>query len=87
MEADLLLRPRAAGARRCKAWGGKSENVAAGQRAFTHRAKMNGVAALGKWSETAREGGVGDGFSLSLECGERGPPVKSEPPFRPNGAG
>ncbi len=34
------------------AWGGKSENVAAGQRAFTHRAKMNSLAALGKWSET-----------------------------------
>ncbi len=31
------------------AWGGKSENVAAGQRAFAHRAKMNGLAALGKW--------------------------------------
>jgi fructose-bisphosphate aldolase class I len=35
-----------------KAWGGKSENVAAGQRAFAHRAKMNGMAALGKWTET-----------------------------------
>jgi fructose-bisphosphate aldolase, class I len=34
-----------------KAWGGKSENVAAGQRAFAHRAKMNSVATLGKWSE------------------------------------
>jgi fructose-bisphosphate aldolase, class I len=32
-----------------KAWSGKSENVAAGQRAFSHRAKMNGLAALGKW--------------------------------------
>ena len=31
------------------AWGGKPENVAAGQRAFTHRAKMNGLAALGQW--------------------------------------
>jgi len=30
-------------------WGGKSENVAAGQRAFTHRARMNSLAALGKW--------------------------------------
>ena len=35
-----------------KAWSGKSENVAAGQRAFSHRAKMNGAAALGKWTET-----------------------------------
>lgn len=33
------------------AWGGKSENVAAGQRAFTHRAKMNSLAALGQWNE------------------------------------
>ena len=34
-----------------KAWGGRAENVAAGQRAFAHRAKMNGVATLGKWTE------------------------------------
>jgi len=33
-----------------KAWGGKSENVAAGQRAFSHRAKMNALAATGKWT-------------------------------------
>lgn len=32
-----------------KAWGGKPENVAAGQAAFLHRAKMNSFAALGKW--------------------------------------
>lgn len=32
------------------AWGGKSENVAAGQRAFTHRAKMNGLATTGNWT-------------------------------------
>ncbi len=32
-----------------KAWSGKPENVAAGQAAFTHRAKMNGLAALGTW--------------------------------------
>jgi fructose-bisphosphate aldolase class I len=43
---------RALQAAALKAWGGKSENVAAGQRAFAHRAKMNGMAALGKWSET-----------------------------------
>ncbi len=43
---------RALQAAALKAWGGKSENVAAGQRAFSHRAKMNGMAALGKWSET-----------------------------------
>jgi fructose-bisphosphate aldolase class I len=32
-----------------KAWAGKSANVAAAQRAFAHRAEMNGLAALGKW--------------------------------------
>lgn len=32
-----------------KAWSGKSENVAAAQRAFIHRARMNGLAALGQW--------------------------------------
>jgi len=32
-----------------KAWSGKTENVAAGQRAFLHRAKMNSLATLGKW--------------------------------------
>ncbi|MGB8818717.1 MAG: class I fructose-bisphosphate aldolase [Rhizobiaceae bacterium] len=32
-----------------KAWGGKSENVAAGQRAFNHRTKMNSLAAIGTW--------------------------------------
>lgn len=34
-----------------KAWSGKSENVAAGQRAFTHRAQMNSLAALGQWKQ------------------------------------
>jgi fructose-bisphosphate aldolase class I len=32
-------------------WAGKPENVAAAQRAFTHRAKMNGLAALGQWKQ------------------------------------
>ncbi|MFZ0422952.1 MAG: class I fructose-bisphosphate aldolase [Xanthobacteraceae bacterium] len=32
-----------------KAWSGKSENVAAAQRAFNHRAMMNSLAALGQW--------------------------------------
>lgn len=40
---------RALQAAALQAWGGKPENVAAGQRAFTHRAKMNSLAALGKW--------------------------------------
>ena len=32
-----------------KAWSGKRENVPAAQRAFTHRARMNGLASLGQW--------------------------------------
>ena len=32
-----------------KAWSGKPENVAAGQRAFAHRAHMNGLASKGVW--------------------------------------
>jgi fructose-bisphosphate aldolase, class I len=32
-----------------KIWAGKSENVAAAQRAFSHRAKMNSLAACGQW--------------------------------------
>ncbi|MCB1429024.1 MAG: fructose-bisphosphate aldolase, partial [Nitratireductor sp.] len=32
------------------AWSGKKENVPAGQKAFTHRARMNSLASLGKWS-------------------------------------
>jgi fructose-bisphosphate aldolase class I len=34
-----------------KAWNGKQENVAAGQRAFTHRAEMNHLAAKGSWNK------------------------------------
>ncbi|MEE2690632.1 MAG: class I fructose-bisphosphate aldolase [Pseudomonadota bacterium] len=34
-----------------KAWGGKPENVKAGQAAFTHRAKMNSLAQKGDWSD------------------------------------
>ena len=32
-----------------KAWSGRPENVAAGQRAFAHRARMNSLAARGEW--------------------------------------
>jgi fructose-bisphosphate aldolase class I len=35
-----------------KAWSGKAENVAAAQRAFAHRARMNGLASEGRWSAT-----------------------------------
>ena len=33
-----------------KAWSGKAENVGAAQAAFAHRAAMNGLASIGKWS-------------------------------------
>jgi fructose-bisphosphate aldolase class I len=33
------------------AWSGKAENVGKGQAAFAHRALMNSLAALGKWSK------------------------------------
>jgi fructose-bisphosphate aldolase class I len=33
-----------------KIWAGKPENVAPAQRAFIHRARMNGLAAQGVWS-------------------------------------
>jgi fructose-bisphosphate aldolase class I len=33
-----------------KAWSGKTENVAAAQRAFLHRARMNGLASKGEWN-------------------------------------
>ncbi|WP_076865145.1 class I fructose-bisphosphate aldolase [Bradyrhizobium mercantei] len=32
-----------------KAWSGKADNVPAGQRAFSHRARMNGLASTGNW--------------------------------------
>src|SRR5215471_19437160 len=34
-----------------KAWSGKAENVAAGQRAFLHRAMMNSLATRGQWKQ------------------------------------
>ncbi len=33
------------------AWSGKAENVGAAQAAFAHRARMNSLAALGKWTK------------------------------------
>ncbi|QKD01461.1 class I fructose-bisphosphate aldolase [Mesorhizobium loti] len=38
-----------------KAWSGKASNVAAGQAAFTHRAHMNYLAALGKWKASLEQ--------------------------------
>jgi len=40
---------RALQAAALKAWGGKTENLKAGQSAFTDRARMNGLAATGAW--------------------------------------
>ncbi|KPQ10727.1 MAG: fructose-bisphosphate aldolase, class I AldO [Saliniramus fredricksonii] len=34
-----------------KAWSGKKENIPAAQKAFAHRARMNGLASLGEWSK------------------------------------
>ncbi|HEX3486663.1 MAG TPA: class I fructose-bisphosphate aldolase [Micropepsaceae bacterium] len=38
-----------------KVWCGKAENVAAAQRAFAHRAHMNGLAAQGQWKHEAEK--------------------------------
>jgi fructose-bisphosphate aldolase class I len=38
-----------------KTWAGKAENVAAAQRAFAHRAHMNGLAAQGQWKSEAEK--------------------------------
>jgi fructose-bisphosphate aldolase class I len=42
---------RALQAAALKAWGGRSGNIAAGQRAFAHRARMNSLAAGGAWKQ------------------------------------
>lgn len=34
-----------------KAWGGKASNVGAGQQAYYHRARCNGAARYGKYTE------------------------------------
>jgi len=47
---------RALQAAALKAWGGRPENVKAGQAAFAHRARMNSLAATGAWKrELERE--------------------------------
>jgi fructose-bisphosphate aldolase class I len=35
-----------------KAWAGKEANVVNAQKAFSHRAKMNGLASKGEWSKS-----------------------------------
>ncbi len=39
-----------------KTWGGKSANYAAAQKAFAHRARMNGLASQGKWKADLEKG-------------------------------
>ena len=39
-----------------KIWGGKPENIIAAQAAFTHRAAMNKLAALGEWDANLEKG-------------------------------
>lgn len=46
---------RALQAAAIKTWGGKPENVVAAQRAFFHRARMNGLAATGAWTRDAEK--------------------------------
>lgn len=38
-----------------KAWSGKAGNVAAGQAAFSHRARMNGLASKGEWQSSLEQ--------------------------------
>ncbi len=44
---------RALQAAALQAWQGKPENITAASNAFTHRAKMNSMAALGSWNDEA----------------------------------
>jgi len=46
---------RALQAAALKAWGGSAENEAAAQLAFSHRAKMNSLAALGEWKTSLEQ--------------------------------
>ena len=39
-----------------KAWGGKAENAAATQKAFLHRARCNGAARFGKYTDALEQG-------------------------------
>jgi fructose-bisphosphate aldolase class I len=40
-----------------KAWSGKEANVPAAQKAFSHRARMNGLASLGQWTAALDKAG------------------------------
>ena len=47
---------RASQASALQAWGGKSENIAAGSAAFSERASMNSLAAKGEWNPEMESG-------------------------------
>ena len=51
--AHLQLRPGAAG-KRAQGLGRQAENLGAGQKAFLHRARLNGLAQRGKYTAVAR---------------------------------
>jgi fructose-bisphosphate aldolase, class I len=38
-----------------RAWSGKPDNVATAQRAFIHRARMNGLASMGRWEDALED--------------------------------
>ena len=40
-----------------KIWGGDNNNIGKAQAAFNHRAKMNSLAALGKWEKSLENNG------------------------------
>lgn len=71
---DAALRPwelsfsygRALQAPALKAWGGKTEKEGAGQAAYLHRAKMNGLARYGKYA-ASMESGAATGVSLASQ--------------------
>ena len=56
-------------------WNGKAENVAAAQKAFAHRARMNALASAGRMGARARPGGLSAGASavraLARPCRRR----------------
>jgi fructose-bisphosphate aldolase class I len=51
-----------------KAWAGKAENVAAGQRALTHRARMNSLASKGEWKADLDQQKAAEIWPIDLFC-------------------
>ena len=59
-----------------KAWGGKPENVEAAQRAYYHRAKLNGAARSGLYAPAMEQEAVSWRLAV-LEAGQRGELARS----------